>query len=68
MVIKRSITTPPFPRYPGSFNTANGVQALFSNTTGASNTANGYRALYSNTTGANNTADGLAARQQHNRR
>jgi hypothetical protein len=43
---------------PGSFNTANGDQALFSNTEGAANTAVGYRALINNTTGSGNTALG----------
>ncbi len=42
----------------GSYNTANGYQSLFSNTTGNSNTANGSHSLYSNTTGAYNTANG----------
>jgi hypothetical protein len=42
-------------------NTANGYQALYSNTTGSNNTANGYQALYSNTTGGNNAANGLWA-------
>ena len=43
---------------PGSFNTANGDQALFSNTEGAANTAVGYRVLVNNTTGSGNTAIG----------
>jgi hypothetical protein len=43
------------------YNTANGYQALRSNTTGGSNTANGYQALLSNTTGGNNTANGVNA-------
>jgi len=42
-------------------NTANGVQALYSNTTGNGNTANGYNTLYSNTTGSANTANGVQA-------
>ena len=37
-------------------NTANGINALYSNTTGNNNTANGKSALYSNTTGKENTA------------
>ncbi|MFZ4550075.1 MAG: hypothetical protein ACOYN4_21685, partial [Bacteroidales bacterium] len=45
----------------GSYNTANGYQALYSNTTGSVNTANGYMALTSNTTGYANTANGLYA-------
>jgi len=40
---------------------ANGVNALFSNTTGDNNTANGFNALEFNTTGNNNTANGLQA-------
>lgn len=43
---------------PGSFNTANGDQALFSNTEDAANTAVGYRALINNTTGSGNTGIG----------
>jgi hypothetical protein len=39
-------------------NTANGYQALYSNTTGNGNTANGYRALNVNSTGYNNIALG----------
>ena len=45
----------------GSWNTANGNQALFSNTTGASNTGTGTTALYRNTTGQQNTANGGSA-------
>jgi hypothetical protein len=45
----------------GSFNTANGDRALFSNTTGAGNTANGASALFSNTEGGQNTATGYNA-------
>ena len=41
-----------------SSNTANGYQALYSNTTGYNNSANGYQALFNNTTGTNNTATG----------
>jgi len=44
-----------------STNTANGTQALYSNTTGSLNTANGYRALFSNTIGYLNTANGYRA-------
>jgi len=47
--------------FSGSYNTANGVNALYSNTTGYSNTANGVDALYSNTTGYQNTANGVYA-------
>jgi hypothetical protein len=42
-------------------NTAQGTQALFSNTTGDANTATGVGALYKNTTGTGNTATGMAA-------
>jgi hypothetical protein len=42
----------------GSYHTAVGVEALFSNTYGTSNTAIGYRSLYTNDTGSNNTAIG----------
>jgi hypothetical protein len=45
----------------GSFNTADGYSALYSNTTGSANTANGYRALNDNTTGGDNTANGCNA-------
>ena len=52
----------------GSFNTATGFAALFSNTTGSYNAAAGLNALYSNTTGSNNTANGAQALfKQHNR-
>jgi hypothetical protein len=44
-----------------SSNTANGYQALFSNTTGGFNTASGYQALYSNTNRNYNTANGYKA-------
>ena len=44
-----------------SSNTANGFQALYSNTTGNYNTANGSSALYLNTTGFYNTANGHTA-------
>jgi trimeric autotransporter adhesin len=42
----------------GVFNTAFGIQALFSNTTGRHNFATGYNALFANTIGDNNTAIG----------
>jgi hypothetical protein len=42
-------------------NTAEGTQALLSNTTGNANTAIGVGALYKNTTGTGNTATGMAA-------
>src|SRR5947207_272925 len=44
-----------------SYNTANGLAALFSNTIGVDNTANGSQALYKNTTGVENTANGSFA-------
>jgi hypothetical protein len=43
------------------FETANGAQALFSDTAGFENTASGGQALYSNTTGSENTANGYHA-------
>ena len=45
----------------GYYNTANGFQALCSNTTGSNNTANGMYALNANTTGYNNTGNGFQA-------
>jgi len=45
----------------GTSNTANGFNALKSNTTGGANTANGAGALQSNTTGGFNTAIGAGA-------
>ena len=45
----------------GSFNSAFGGQALYSNMTGGLNTANGRSALFSNTTGNNNSALGYNA-------
>jgi hypothetical protein len=42
-------------------NTAEGTEALLSNTTGKANTAIGVGALYKNTTGVCNTATGMAA-------
>ncbi|SRR6266480_1525957 len=42
-------------------NTAEGTEALSSNTTGQANTAIGVGALYKNTTGVGNTAIGMAA-------
>jgi uncharacterized coiled-coil protein SlyX len=56
----QAVTPPPDGGYPG-FNTAEGTDALFSQTTGNGNTANGYRALFSLTTGTNNTATGANA-------
>jgi hypothetical protein len=45
----------------GSYNTANGAGALYSNIGGSFNTANGYQALFSNATGTENTANGAYA-------
>ena len=45
----------------GTFNTANGVDALHSNTSGSDNTANGRAALYNNRDGIENTAEGVQA-------
>ena len=45
----------------GTFNTALGFQALYSNTTGVANTATGASALHSNTSGNGNTATGAQA-------
>jgi hypothetical protein len=45
----------------GSYNTANGFQALFNNTSGSNNTANGAFALFHNTSGSYNTAEGISA-------
>ena len=42
-------------------NTANGVNALYSNTTGSVNTAIGYQALYNNIDGSSNVANGYRA-------
>jgi hypothetical protein len=53
--------TPPPEGNHGHGNTAEGTEALFSNTTGQANTAIGVGALYKNTTGTGNTATGMAA-------
>jgi hypothetical protein len=47
--------------YLGSYNSAIGVNALFSNTTGYYNSAIGMNALYRNTTGYSNSAIGVNA-------
>jgi len=60
-----AVSPPPDGGYPGG-NTAEGTDALFSNTLGRGNTANGYEALFSNTTGGNNTAIGPAALYNNN--
>ena len=56
----QAVVPPPDGGYPG-FNTAEGDNALFSNTTGTSNTAIGFQALQSNTIGTSNTANGAEA-------
>jgi len=53
--------TPPPGGGNANSNTAEGTQALFSNTTGNANTAIGVGALNKNTTGTGNTATGMAA-------
>ena len=47
--------------YKGSYNSAQGVNALFSNTTGFNNSAQGLSALRFNTTGNSNSAQGVNA-------
>src|SRR5438034_1040420 len=56
----RAVLPAPDGGYAGE-NTANGANALFSNTEGIQNTATGYQALYGNTTGQVNTATGESA-------
>jgi Chaperone of endosialidase len=56
----QAVVPPPDGGYPG-FNTAEGTDALFSNTTGARNTGLGFQALYSNSTSSYNTAEGFRA-------
>src|SRR5438094_273052 len=53
----RAVDPPPDGGYPGN-NTAEGDNALFSNTTGGYNTATGLNALLRNKTGNGNTAEG----------
>ena len=53
----RAVDPPPDGGYPNA-NTAEGTDALFSNTTGSYNTATGFDALFSNTGGVANTATG----------
>ena len=48
----------------GSYNSAFGYYALYSNTTGGDNTASGFEALDSNTTGSDNTALGRGGQAQ----
>jgi hypothetical protein len=45
----------------GNYNTADGAEALYSNTTGENNTASGSFALWLNTTGSDNAASGYGA-------
>jgi hypothetical protein len=45
----------------GSYNAANGANALALNTSGAANVANGYNALYANSAGSYNSAVGFQA-------
>ena len=47
--------------YKGSYNTFNGFQAGYFNTTGYFNTFNGFQAGFSNTTGSHNTFNGAQA-------
>jgi hypothetical protein len=54
----RAVEPAPDGGYPG-YNTAEGDDALFFNTTGFQNTAIGYVALFRNTTGFDNTASGF---------
>jgi trimeric autotransporter adhesin len=61
----QAVVPPPDGGYPG-FNTAEGDNALLSNTTGTSNTAIGFQALLSNTIGTSNTANGAQALQSNN--
>ena len=60
----RAVTPAPDGGY-GNGNTAEGDDALFSNTTGSANTATGFQALFSNTTGSANTASGDNALQNN---
>src|SRR4051794_16655249 len=53
--------TPPPGGGNANSNTADGIQALFSNTSGNANTATGVGAIYKNTTDTGNTATGMAA-------
>ena len=55
-----AVTPAPDGGYPGA-NTAEGQDALFSNTSGPWNTALGFQALHGNTTGNSNTAEGYHA-------
>ena len=58
------VTPAPDGGYPNG-NTAEGDNALFSNTSGFSNTAIGNKALFSDTTGRQNTASGSGALQSN---
>jgi uncharacterized coiled-coil protein SlyX len=54
-----------FPDSTGSYNTATGFEALFSNRDGAGNVADGWQALYKNQSGPYNTATGVSALRQN---
>jgi hypothetical protein len=60
-LVSSEAAVPPPDAGHGNGNTAEGTEALFSNTTGQANTAIGVGALYKNTTGVSNTATGVAA-------
>jgi hypothetical protein len=66
LTTRKATTTPPTVlersyNTEGFNNTANGFEALYSNSTGSQNTATGRSALDSNTTGSNNIAMGVGA-------
>ncbi len=58
--VVKAVNPPPDGGYPRQ-DTAEGDDALFTETTGENNTALGFHALYGNTTGASNTAVGVEA-------
>src|SRR5215510_9227573 len=60
LVFSEAVVPPPDAGHDNG-NTAEGTEALFSNTTGHADTAIGAGALYKNTTGVGNTATGMAA-------
>src|ERR1700734_3632003 len=57
---------PSAPNLTGSYNTASGYAALYSNTSGSSNTAFGWDALFTNTSGGENAAFGENALRFNN--
>ena len=59
--VKRAGGWPSLATRPATNNTANGVSALFHNTTASNNTAQGFEALVNSTTGHDNTAEGSQA-------